>query len=333
MSFLVNYGLFFAKTLTIVIAIVIILAAIFAIKAKAKQAQQESLCIKKLNEKYDNMTDEINDAIQTKQEKKSFKKIQKKESKEKKLIEKNNINNRIFIVRFYGDMKAAAVDSLRESITAILLTAKQNDRVLICLESGGGMVHAYGLAASQLQRIRDAKIPLIVSIDKIAASGGYMMACVANEIIAAPFAIVGSIGVIAQLPNLHRFLKKKDIEFEQLTAGEYKRTLTVFGENTDAGRKKMQSEIDETHELFKTFVKTHRAQVDIDQIATGEHWFATQCIEKKLVDKLQTSDDYLLSNKDTHALYEIEYKLKKPFAKRVSGFVQNTLHQLTHENI
>ena len=304
MSFLVNYGLFFAKTLTIVIAIVIILAAIFAIKAKAKQAQQESLCIKKLNEKYDNMTDEINDAIQTKQEKKSFKKIQKKESKEKKLIEKNNINNRIFIVRFYGDMKAAAVDSLRESITAILLTAKQNDRVLICLESGGGMVHAYGLAASQLQRIRDAKIPLIVSIDKIAASGGYMMACVANEIIAAPFAIVGSIGVIAQLPNLHRFLKKKDIEFEQLTAGEYKRTLTVFGENTDAGRKKMQSEIDETHELFKTFVKTHRAQVDIDQIATGEHWFATQCIEKKLVDKLQTSDDYLLSNKDTHALYK-----------------------------
>src|SRR3989338_137330 len=222
MSFLVNYGLFFAKTLTIVIAIVIILAAIFAIKAKAKQAQQESLCIKKLNEKYDNMTDEINDAIQTKQEKKSFKKIQKKESKEKKLIEKNNINNRIFIVRFYGDMKAAAVDSLRESITAILLTAKQNDRVLICLESGGGMVHAYGLAASQLQRIRDAKIPLIVSIDKIAASGGYMMACVANEIIAAPFAIVGSIGVIAQLPNLHRFLKKKDIEFEQLTAGGYK---------------------------------------------------------------------------------------------------------------
>ncbi|EKD78167.1 MAG: hypothetical protein ACD_42C00018G0005 [uncultured bacterium] len=322
MSFLVEYGLFLAKTVTLVIAIVAILATLFTLKAKAKAEKQGVLHIKKINEQYDEMSEIINDVIQTKAEKKALKLAHKKE------VKKTKDKNRIFVIHFDGDIKATAVDDLRETITAILLTAKPTDHVLLCLESGGGIVNGYGLAASQLQRLRDAKIYLTIAIDKIAASGGYMMACVANEIIAAPFSIIGSIGVIAQLPNFHRLLEKNNIEFEQITAGQYKRTLTVFGKNTSEGREKLQEEINDTHDLFKTFVKTQRAQVNIDEVATGEHWFAAQCVEKKLIDKLQTSDDYLLSRKDEFDVYELEFKTKQSLMKRLNIFVQNSLHQL-----
>ncbi|OGT52855.1 MAG: protease SohB [Gammaproteobacteria bacterium RIFCSPHIGHO2_12_FULL_42_13] len=310
MDFLINYGFFLAKTVTIVIAILVVIAAIVALKAKAKAAlEMGSLDIQSLNEKYDELADAMNECTLTKAEKKA----KKKNTKNKKTDEKSK---RLFVLRFDGDIKASGVDALRESITAILLSASQEDEVLLCLESGGGMVPHYGLAASQLQRIRNANIALTVAIDKIAASGGYMMACVANQIIAAPFAIIGSIGVVAQLPNFHRLLKKNDIDFEQITAGEYKRTLTLFGENTKEGREKLQSEINDTHALFKSFVGMHRPEVVIDNIATGEHWYATQCLERKLVDSIQTSDDYLLSKKTSHQLFEVNYKVKQSLLKR-----------------
>lgn len=323
MSFLYSYGLFFVKTLTIVLAIVAVLITVVALKARAKAEQEGSLYIKKLNEKYDDMAEIINDEIQSKAEKKAFKAEQKKLSRKKE-----ETKNRIFVMDFDGDIKASAVDDLRETITAVLLTAKPTDHVLLRLESGGGMVHGYGLAASQLQRLRDAKINVIASIDKVAASGGYMMACVANKIIAAPFAIIGSIGVIAQLPNFHKLLEKNNIDFEQIMAGEYKRTLTLFGKNTSEGREKLQEEINDTHDLFKSFVKNHRENVVIDAVATGEHWYATQCIEKNLVDHLQTSDDYLLNKKDEYDIYEIAFKIKQPLAKRLGILAQNTLYQL-----
>src|SRR3990167_5568235 len=326
MSFITEYGLFLAKTATIVIAIIAVLVLILALKAKAKAEENGSLQIKKLNEKYDEMTEMVNEAIQLKAEKKALKAAHKKAAKENK--KKDEIKKRIFVVNFDGDIKASAVDDLRESITAILLTAKSDDRVLLRLESGGGLVNAYGLASSQLQRLRDAKIYLIASIDKVAASGGYMMACVANEIIAAPFSIIGSIGVIAQLPNFHKLLEKNNIDFEQITAGEYKRTLTVFGKNTNEGREKLQEEVNETHDLFKSFVKTYREKVIIEEVATGEHWFAAQCLEKQLIDKLQTSDDYLLNHKDEFDIYELEFKKKQPFTKRLGMFVQNNIYQL-----
>lgn len=329
MSFLSNYGLFLIKTITIVAAIIAILMTIIALKLKAKSSDQGSLQIKKLNEKYDDMSEMVNDMIQSKAEKKAAKAELKKEAKEKKSDEKREEHKkRLFVINFDGDIKASAVDDLRETITAILLTAKKEDAVLLCLESGGGVVNGYGLAASQLQRLRDSKIHLVAAIDKVAASGGYMMACVANEIIAAPFSIIGSIGVVAQLPNFHRLLEKNNIDFEQITAGEYKRTLTVFGKNTSEGREKFQTEINEVHELFKSFVKNNRAQVNIDEVATGEHWFAAQCIEKNLIDKLQTSDDYLLSKKNEFDIYELDYKIKQPLSKRMNLFVQNSFHQL-----
>ncbi|PIZ04451.1 MAG: protease SohB [Gammaproteobacteria bacterium CG_4_10_14_0_8_um_filter_38_16] len=329
MSFLTNYGLFLIKTITILAAIIAILMTIVALKLKAKSSEQGSLHIKKLNEKYDDMSEMINETIQSKTEKKALKATSKKEAKEKKsAAKKEDHKKRLFLIHFDGDIKASAVDDLRETITGILLTAKKEDTVLLCLESGGGIVNGYGLAASQLQRLRDAHIHLTVAIDKVAASGGYMMACVANEIIAAPFSIIGSIGVIAQLPNFHRLLEKNNIDFEQITAGQYKRTLTVFGKNTHEGREKLQVEINETHDLFKSFVKTNRESVNIDEVATGEHWFAAQCVEKKLVDKLQTSDDYLLSKKDEFDIYALEFKIKQPLSKRMNLFVQNSLHQL-----
>jgi len=210
------------------------------------------------------------------------------------------------------------VASLREEITIILTVARPADEVVLRLESGGGLVHAYGLAASQLTRIKDKQIRLTIAVDKIAASGGYLMACVADHIIAAPFAVVGSIGVLAQLPNFNRFLKRHDIDFEQFTAGEFKRTVTLFGENTDEDRARFRQEIDETHRLFKAFVKTHR-DLDMATVATGEHWYGTRALELKLVDELCTSDDYLLHASKTAELYQVSFRPKKPFIDRLSS--------------
>ncbi len=228
---------------------------------------------------------------------------------------------RMFIIDFDGDIRASAVDSMREEISAILTHATEKDEVLVRLESGGGMVHSYGLAASQLQRIKDKGIPLTISVDKIAASGGYMMACVANRIIAAPFSIIGSIGVLAQIPNLHRLLKKHDIDYEQLHAGEYKRTLTMFGENTDKARVKMQEELEETHTLFKDFVKSQRPSLDIDHVSTGEHWLGTRALELGLVDELKTSDDYLMSARENTELINLSFNEKTNMMDKLSSIM------------
>ena len=215
-------------------------------------------------------------------------------------------------------MDAREVASLREEVSAVIGVARPGDEVLLRLESGGGVVHGYGLAASQLQRLRDKDITLTVAIDKVAASGGYMMACVADKILAAPFAIVGSIGVIAQLPNFNKLLKKHDIEFEMHTAGQYKRTITMFGENDDLGREKFREELGAIHERFKGFVAEHRPGLDIDQVTTGEHWLASQAKQLGLVDALCTSDDYLLAQASQHKVVGISYRKPKSLTQRLS---------------
>ena len=220
------------------------------------------------------------------------------------------------------------MDCLREEISTVLTLAKPTDEVVVKVESGGGMVHSYGLASSQLTRITNKNIPLTICVDKVAASGGYMMACVANKIVAAPFAIVGSIGVIAQLPNFNKLLKKNHIDFEQFTAGEFKRTVTVFGENTDKGRQKFQHELEETHLLFKDFVQKHRAVLDINQVATGEHWFGYQALELKLVDELSTSDEYLLTQLPKRQVFQVKYQLKKGLAEKVGLSAATMLQSL-----
>ncbi len=327
MDFLANYSLFFAKIITTVIAIIVVVAVVAAFASKGKG--KEKLKIKNLNDKFKRMHDALADAVLSKKERKALAKENKpKKAKKSKKTSAEKHRKRIFVINFHGDIRAAAVTNLREEITAILSFATPKDEVAIRLESGGGMVHSYGLAASQIRRLKDHKIPVTVMIDKVAASGGYMMACVADKIIAAPFAIIGSIGVIAQVPNFNRWLKKKDIDFEQIMAGEYKRTLSVFGENTRKGREKFQADIDDTHTLFKDFIKDNRSSVDIEKIATGEHWYGSKALELKLVDNIITSDEFLQDASSHSDLYEISYSIKKSLPQKLATGAQACLDKV-----
>jgi len=263
---------------------------------------------------------------QDKLERKARKKALKQSSSDDKAAAE--AKSRLFVLDFKGDLRALAVARLRQEITALLSMARASDEVVVRLESSGGMVHAYGLASSQLQRVREHDIDLTVCVDKVAASGGYMMACVANKVLAAPFAILGSIGVVAQMPNFNRLLKKHDIDFELITAGEYKRTLTMLGENTDKGREKFVDEIEDVHLLFKEFVAQHRPKLDIERVATGEHWFGQRAIERGLVDELITSDEYIARACETADVFEIRYVEKKPLPERLGITLQNSVDGL-----
>jgi serine protease SohB len=323
-EFLSEYGMFLAKFGTVSILFLIVVGAIILITMHAK-GEQEHLSIKNINEKYETMSQMLKQQVFNKKEFKKYKKEQKKEHKEK---EDSDSRKKIFVLNFAGDIKASTVSSLREEITAVLTVAEKKDEVVVILESGGGTVHGYGLGASQLKRIKDKGISLTAAVDKVAASGGYMMACVSDKIIAAPFAIIGSIGVLAQIPNFHRLLKKMDIDFEQITAGDYKRTLTLFGENTDKDREKFKEELEDTHRLFKEFVKDSRPQVDIDKIATGEHWYGKRAIDLNLIDELITSDDYLTNAAKEADVFEVKYERKKPVSEKLFSFGANLLDKI-----
>ena len=242
--------------------------------------------------------------------------------------EKPDHKKRVFVLDFYGDINASECDLMREEITAVLSQATDKDEVVVKVESGGGMVHSYGLAASQLARITQKNIPLTVCVDKVAASGGYMMACVANKIVAAPFAILGSIGVVASLPNFHKLLKKNDIDYEMFTAGEYKRTVTMFGENTEKGRAKFVEDLEDTHVLFKEFVSENRPQVDIEKVATGEIWFGRRAKDVNLIDEIITSDEYLLSQIETADIFQVEYVYKKSIQEKLGFAAQGAVDRL-----
>lgn len=321
MEFLSEYGMFVAKTLTIVFGILLVVVGIIVAASRSKEHSEEHIEVTTLNDEFDETSSAIKSVILSKGEQKKA----EKELKAKKKAEKKSADHdkpKIFVLNFEGDIKASAVENLREEITAILMVARKQDEVFVKLQSPGGMVNTYGLAASQLKRIRDHDIKLTVAVDQVAASGGYMMACVADHIIAAPFSIIGSIGVVAQMPNFNRLLKKHDIDYELVTAGEYKRTLTMFGENTDEGRSKFKEDIEDIHVLFKDFVSHQRPVVDIKKVSTGEYWFGTRALELDLVDELKTSDDYLLEKVKEAKLYKVEHKKKKNLSDKFSSFLQ-----------
>lgn len=320
LEFLAQYGLFLAKTITLIIGIAALLSLVLAVIAKAKKMDDE-LEVEKINDKYQDIKSALQQIMLNKKERKALLKQAKK-------AKPTQHESNIFVIKFEGDIKASEVKSLRESISAILTVAKPEDEVVALIESPGGMVPGYGLAASQLARFKQKNIPLTTIVDKVAASGGYMMACVGDKILSAPFAILGSIGVIAQIPNFHRLLEKHDIDFELHTAGEFKRTLTLFGKNTDEGREKFQEELEETHTLFKKFVGAFRPALDIDKVATGEHWYGTDALKLGLVDDISTSDDYLMSKLDTHAIYEVHYNTKKPLSEKLFGFMQKARDEM-----
>lgn len=314
MDFLLEYAGFLARAVTVLIVIVVVLSVATSLRSRGRTKAGE-LHVSSLNEFYTDLKENIEYNVLDKAQLKAIKKANKAKLQhdKKAAVEKK----RVYVLNFDGDMQASAADNLRHEITALLSVAKPTDEVVLRLESGGGMVHSYGLASSQLARIRDAQIPLTVCVDKVAASGGYMMACIGDKILSAPFAAIGSIGVVAQIPNIHRLLKKNNIDVEILTAGDYKRTLTMLGENTEPAREKFKQELQTTHDLFKQFVARFRPQLDIDAVATGEVWLGTDAQRLALVDELQTSDEYISKQADEADIYLLEFTHKKSLQERV----------------
>jgi serine protease SohB len=326
LEFITEYGLFLAKTATFVIAVMIIVGVLAGLGGRVRKHTRGELEITHLNEIMDDMGNALHGAMLNPSEQKQLKKQKKKEAKASKKAPSEK--KRVFLLDFKGDMKASAATNLREEITAVLSQANDKDEIVVRLESAGGMVHSYGLASSQLDRIKKKGIPLTVCVDKVAASGGYMMACVADKILAAPFSILGSIGVVAQLPNFNRLLKKHDVDVELHTAGEHKRTLTMFGENTDEGREKFVEDLEDTHELFKDFVSQHRDSVDINAIATGDIWLGTRAKELSLVDELMTSDEYIVELSADANIYEVKYAHHKTLPEKVGLAAESSADRL-----
>ena len=322
-DFIANYGLFLLKTLTIVVAII---AVIGAAAAAQKRSHHDTLEVEDLNKKYRGLSDALRKAVSTKEQRKKAAKERKKQ--EKAEAKDPSTRPRSFVIDFKGDLKASAVASLREEVSAVLDVANGDDEVILRLENHGGMVHEHGLAASQLARIRDREIPLVVCVDKVAASGGYLMACVASQVYAAPFAILGSIGVLAQIPNFNRMLDSHGVEFEEVKAGKFKRTVTMFGKNTDEDRAKTKEDLEDVHALFKDAVAKYRPHLDLDKVATGEHWYGTRALDLGLADELKTSDELLGERAAERDLYRVEFKVHKPLQKRLMAGVDGAIEKI-----
>lgn len=322
----VGYGVFILEVITLLLVVAAVVAMIIAMKQKKAHLHGE-LVITDLSKEFEENSKILSNFHLSEEELKEAEKAEKKAEKAKAKALKaqrkkgedteSERKPRLYVLHFKGDISASETAALREEISAIVQVAKPNDEVLLCLESPGGVVHGYGLAASQLMRLKQHNIKLTVAVDKVAASGGYMMACVADKIVSAPFAIIGSIGVVAQIPNIHRLLKKHDVDVDVMTAGEYKRTVTMLGENTEKGKQKFQQELEETHQLFKQFVSQNRPHLDVEQVATGEHWFGQQALNLNLVDEIMTSDDLLLQAMKEKQLIGVKYVVKKSLLQKV----------------
>ncbi|AKJ95430.1 MULTISPECIES: protease SohB [Thioalkalivibrio] len=351
MEFLQEYGLFVAKAATAVIAGLIVLSAIAGLVGRSREGKPDRLNVKRLNDRFERMEKTVRRAVERRRGRVerlrhwAARKLPRKgmgdstattETEQTDKLggtrsdrEADAERPRVYVLRFDGDIRASSVESLREEVTAILTMARpEQDRAIVCLESPGGLVPSYGLAAAQLARLREAGLDLTVAVDRVAASGGYMMAAVGHRIVAAPFAVLGSIGVVAQIPNFHRWLSRNDIDIELLTAGEYKRTLTMLGENTDEGRKKFREQLEEAHELFKTFLARYRPQLDLDQVATGEHWYGEQAREMGLADELRTSDDLLLELTREADVFELTYHRPQTLGRRITFAMESILERV-----
>ena len=336
---LTGYGIFVLEILTVLLVILVIVSLIISHRQHNKVKVGE-LEIKDLLEEFDSQVRVLRDfnfsEEELKQQAKAEKKAEKQKAKKRKekLKKGETVDDEkkscVYVLDFHGDISASETTALREEISAILNVAKPEDEVLLRLESPGGIVHDYGFAASQLARLKQKGIKLTIAVDKVAASGGYMMACIADKIVSAPFAIIGSIGVVAQIPNIHRLLKKYDVDVDVMTAGEFKRTVTMLGENTEKGKQKFQQELEETHQLFKQFVLQNRPHLDIDKIATGEHWFGTQALELKLVDEITTSDDLILDKMKEKRVLAVKYRLKKSLIKKLGRQAEESLANIIY---
>jgi len=320
-EFFLDYGLFLAKTLTIVAAVVFIIGAITA--ASRRNREPGGLTVRNLNDRYRDLADSLRKEILPKRE---FKTHAKAAKAERKARDKGTGKRRprLYVLDFHGDIKATAVAALRHEVSAVLAVAEESDEVLLRLENYGGLVHEHGLAASQLARLRERDIPLTVTVDKVAASGGYMMACVAGRIVCAPFAVIGSIGVLAQIPNFYRLLDQHGVQVEQVKAGRFKRTVTMFGRNSEEDRAKLAEELEDVHRLFRELIGKYRPTLDLDKVSTGEHWYGSTALELGLVDGLGTSDDCLMAAFQSRDLYAVRWKGRKTLTEKVVAAVEGS---------
>ena len=331
MEFLSELGLFSGKVFVLVVALAVLLILFFTLLSKARQSKP-LLSVEDLNEKFDLMGKALRGAVF---DSKSLK-LENKERKKLLKAEKSKPRDkkRIFVLDFVGDIRASHLENLREEVTSLLTVARVGkDEIVVRLESPGGMVHSYGLAAAQLVRLRQAGLELTIAVDKVAASGGYMMACTANRILSAPFAIIGSIGVVAQVPNFHRLLKKHDVDFEEVTAGEFKRTVSLFGEITDKGKRKFHEQIEDTHGLFKSFVQTYRPQLNINEVATGEYWFGERAKDLNLVDEIVSSDDYLFRQRGDASIFKVEIQARKKWSEKLAENIASLFEETLQRTI
>jgi serine protease SohB len=324
-AFLAEYGLFLLELLTI--AAIVVLVVLLIVSAARRSQEREGLTVEHLNKSAQQRADIVRRALLGRRDSRKLLRQRDKAEKAERKKAKPDDRRRVFVVDFKGDIRASATASLRQEVSAIIDVARKGDEVLLRLENAGGAVHEHGLAASQLLRLRARGIPLTAAVDKVAASGGYLMACAADRIVAAPFAIIGSIGVLVQLPNFHRLLESKGIDFEQVTAGPYKRKLSLFGQNTDEGREKMKEEVVEVHELFQRQVRDLRPAVDLEQVATGEHWYGSRALELNLIDEIGTSDDFLLKAAESADVYRLAWKRPRRLVERMLQGAEGLLYR------
>ncbi|MEJ2514852.1 MAG: protease SohB [Gammaproteobacteria bacterium] len=313
---LLDYGLFLAKTATVVVAIAVVLGLVVSVSRKNREP--EGLQAKNLGKQLRGAANSLRQAMMPRKQWRSFARAQKKQLKDREHVQRPTL----FVLDFKGDLRASASASLRREISAVLEVARPDDEVLVRLENYGGLVHEHGLAASQLARLRDRGIRLTAAVDKVAASGGYLMACVADRIIAAPFAIVGSIGVLAQVPNFRKLLEDRGVHVEQVKAGRYKRTVSMFGEVTDEDRDKLRQELEDVHALFQDMVARYRPRLDMGKVATGEYWHGTRALELGLVDDLCTSDEYLLRASERFDAYAVKWAGRKKITEKISAAME-----------
>ena len=326
MDFLAELALFAAKAFLIVLAIVLVIGAIARVGRRGRSDEERGqLRVKKLADRWKKSARALERALLPRRAFKALLEQDKKQEKADRALLAPPQKAHAFVVDFDGNLRASQVNGLREEIGAILSGAQAGDEVVVRLKSPGGLVYAYGLAASQLERVRQRGLKLTVAVDQVAASGGYMMAVVADQILAAPFAVIGSIGVVAGFPNFHRWLERRDIDFELMTAGKFKRTMTMFGKNTEEGRKKFQEELEVAHTLFKSHITRFRPQLDLDKVATGEHWYGQDALGLGLVDRITTSDDYLLELRQRAEVMQVQWVPHRRIFERLGGAVESGL--------
>jgi serine protease SohB len=344
MEYLWELALFAGKVLLFTMGVVTVLIVLANLIARLRPPREE-LQLENVNDRFDAYGEAIQEVTMTHKEIKAERKAKAKREKAERKRGEAPRKPKIFVLNFDGDIRATEADVLKNEITAILAGAKPGDEVVVKIESTGGMVHGYGLAAAQLMRLKEAGVKLTACVDKVAASGGYMLACTADHLIAAPFAIIGSIGVVAQVPNFNRVLKKFDIDYEELTAGEFKRTVSLLGEITPKGRQKFVEQLEDTHLLFKEFVRQHRPKLNVEAVATGEYWFGQRAIDLGLVDALMSSDDYLYKQRDRALILELKLHERKSlgekiaenfsqgFSHAIEGVVWNSLKKINDEHL